>query len=48
MNADKFYDNSFKIPVWYNKEDENIVIKYCEILNKVSRYYKKEVKNEIL
>lgn len=48
VNADKFYDNSFKIPVWYNKEDENIVIKYCEILNKVSRYYKKEVKNEIL
>ncbi|MGN1012479.1 MAG: aminotransferase class I/II-fold pyridoxal phosphate-dependent enzyme [Clostridia bacterium] len=48
VNADRFYDNSFKIPVWYNKEDENIVIKYCEILNKVSRYYKKEVKNEIL
>lgn len=42
--ADRFYDNSFKIPVWYDKQDENIVIKYCDILNKVSRYYKnKEV-----
>ena len=39
-NADDFYENSFKIPVWYDKEDEDIVIKYCEILNKVSRYYK--------
>ncbi len=38
--ADKFYDNSFKIPVWYDKEDEHIVIKYCDILNKVSKYYK--------
>lgn len=42
--ADKFYENSFKIPVWYNKEDEEIVIKYCDILKKVSNYYKnKEV-----
>ncbi len=40
--ADRFYDNSFKIPVWYNTEDENIVIKYCDILNKVSQYYKNE------
>ena len=39
-NADNFYENSFKMPVWYDKEDEDIVIKYCEILNKVSRYYK--------
>lgn len=39
--ADKFYENAFKMPVWYNKEDENIVIKYCEALNKVSNYYKK-------
>lgn len=40
--ADDFYENSFKIPVWYEKEDEDIVIKYCEILNKVSKYYKNE------
>lgn len=41
QGADTFYDNSFKIPVWYNKDDEEIVIKYCDILNKVSNYYKK-------
>ena len=41
QGADIFYDNSFKIPVWYNKDDEEIVIKYCDILNKVSNYYKK-------
>ncbi len=40
--ADKFYENCFKMPVWYDKEDEEIVIKYCEILSKVSRYYKNE------
>ena len=39
--ADRFYDNSFKIPVWYDTKDEDIVIKYCDILNKVSNYYKK-------
>lgn len=38
--ADRFYDNSFKIPVWYDPQDEDIVIKYCDILNKVSKYYK--------
>lgn len=38
--ADKFYENSFKIPVWYDTQDEDIVIKYCDILNKVSKYYK--------
>ncbi len=46
--ADKFYENSFKLPVWYNEEDIDIVLKYCEILKKVSNYYKKEGKNEIL
>lgn len=42
--ADKFYENSFKLPVWYTEEDIEIVLKYCEILKKVSKYYKKEVK----
>lgn len=41
-NADAFYENSFKMPVWYNNEDVGIVIKYCDILKKVSKYYRKE------
>lgn len=40
--ADKFYENSFKLPVWYNEDDIDIILKYCEILKKVSNYYKKE------
>lgn len=40
--TDKFYENSFKLSVWYNEEDIDIVLKYCEILKKVSNYYKKE------
>lgn len=38
--ADEFYEKSFKMPVWYEEDDKNKVIKYCEILNKVSRYLK--------
>lgn len=41
-NADNFYENSFKMPVWYNNEDVEIIIKYCDILKKVSNYYRKE------
>ncbi len=41
-NADEFYENSIKIPVWYDENDLEIVLKYCEILKKVSNYYKKE------
>lgn len=41
-NADKFYENSFKMPIWYNNEDIEIIIKYCDILKKVSNYYRKE------
>lgn len=40
--ADRFYENAFKLPVWYNEEDIDIVLKYCEILKKVANYYKKE------
>ena len=48
-NADKFYDYTFKLPVWYNIDDIDIVLKYCDILKKVSNYYKKiGGKNEIL
>ena len=43
-NADDFYENSFKLPVWYTEEDMDIVLKYCDILRKVSDYYKKEAK----
>lgn len=42
--ADKFYENSFKMPIWYNEEDIKVILKYCEILKKVSNYYKKEEK----
>ncbi len=40
--ADNFYANTFKMPVWYDDEDLNIVIKYCNALKKVANYYKKE------
>lgn len=40
--ADKFYENSFKLPVWYCEDDIEIVLKYCDILKKVVKYYKKE------
>jgi len=36
--ADRFYDNSFKIPVWYDPQDEDIVINYCDIQKKFSKY----------
>lgn len=42
--ADEFYENSFKLPVWYNEEDIKIVLKYCDILEKVTKYYRKEGK----
>lgn len=41
--ADEFYENSFKLPVWYTEEDMDIVLKYCDILKKVANFYKKEV-----
>lgn len=40
--ADNFYENSFKLPIWYSEEDIEIVLKYCEILKKVVNYYRKE------
>lgn len=44
INADKFYDNSFKLPIWYEQSDIDIVIKYCDILIKVSKFYKERRK----
>lgn len=47
--ADEFYENAFKLPVWYCEDDIEIVLKYCDILKKVVKYYKKEGgQNEIL
>lgn len=43
-NAENFYKNCFKLPVWYNEEDMDLVLKYCDILKKVADYYQKEVK----
>lgn len=50
INADKFYENSFKLPVWYCEDDIAIILKYCDILKKVSKYYQNKggEKNEIL
>ena len=48
-SADKFYENSFKMPIWYEESDIKIVLKYCEALKKVTKFYKKgEKENEIL
>lgn len=38
--ADKFFENTFKLPVWYSEDDLDIVLKYCDILRKVANYYK--------
>ena len=39
LEAEKFYSSIIKLPVWYHEEDINIVLDYCEILKKVSKYF---------
>ena len=37
------------MPIWYKESDIKIVLKYCEVLKKVAKFYKKgEEENEIL
>lgn len=39
-NANKFFNNIIKLPVWYRQEDFEIIVKYVEVLEKVATYYK--------
>lgn len=40
-NATTFSKTTFKLPVWYDEEDINLVFDYCEVLKKVSNYYQR-------
>lgn len=35
INANKFYNSIIKLPVWYTKEEQDIVIKYVKAIKKV-------------
>ena len=35
VNANKFYNSIIKLPVWYTKEEQDVVIKYVKAIKKV-------------
>lgn len=39
-NAEKFFNSIIKLPVWYEEEDRDIVIKYIRAIKKVSKNIK--------
>ncbi|MEN8906704.1 MAG: aminotransferase class V-fold PLP-dependent enzyme [Clostridiales bacterium] len=46
-NANEFYNNIFKMPIWYRQDDFKTIVKYVNALKKVSSYYNNKTFKEV-